>query len=282
MELTTLLFPLYHIRKHKAAVQETARVLADFDKKRFDTVGSDETTMVSTTTPSTSSKRGKMFSMESLDECLNGVYDGLQVYASCMELNGENIIFLTKVLNFNKEWYAKFSRTADFRQTRMTMFRAALSIYVSLIDTHTASYPINIESPIYNKLETIFGAATTLVACKRRGSTVSSVSQVTPWDEPEDPMSKAVEAMDSEGFNMQEMQASPAKGISKGNDSREHILSLDDQLDPHDPLVIANFSVPAEFNENVFDAAFNSIKYMVWSETWQRYQTWKRVSGAPV
>lgn len=282
MELTTILFPLYHIRKHTSAVGETARALADFDKKQFGIDGNDDTTMASIATPSTGSKRGKMYSMETLDECLNSSFDGLQVYASCMELNGENIVFLTKVLNFNKEWYAKFSRTDDLRRTRMTMFRAALSIYVSLIDSHTASYPINIESPIYQKLESIFGAATSLVACRRRGSTVSSVSQVTPWDEPEDPMAKAVETIDSEGFDLQEMRAAPATRISKSNDSREQILSIDDQLDPHDPLVLANFKVPAGFDETVFEPAFRSIRYMVWSETWQRYQTWKRTSGTAV
>ena len=31
--------------------------------------------------------------------------------------------------------------------------------------------------------------------------------------------------------------------------------------------------VPAEFDERGFDDAFKSVRYMVWTETWQRYRT---------
>lgn len=32
--------------------------------------------------------------------------------------------------------------------------------------------------------------------------------------------------------------------------------------------------VPVDFDENVFDEAFKSVRYMVWTETWQRYRRW--------
>jgi len=287
MELTTLLFPFYQIRKHDRASQETARVLAEFDQKYFNqddnsTLG--DSTLASTITHSTGSKRGKMYTMESLDQCLNGSFDGLQVYASCMELNGENIIFLTKVLSFNKEWYVKFSKTTQFMHTRMTMFRAALGIYISLIDSHTAAYPINIESTVYQSLESVFGAATSLVACRRSSTstTATPASQVTPWDEPADPLANALyasrESVTTDGFQMQTLQSTPPSRISK-SESREQILAMNDRLDAHDPLVIADFKVPTAFDEHVFEPAFRSVRYMVWSETWQRYQAWKRTSG---
>lgn len=45
-----------------------------------------------------------------------------------------------------------------------------------------------------------------------------------------------------------------------------------------DPLEGVN--VPGEFDERVFDRAFQSVRYMVWTETWQRYMRWKGREGS--
>ena len=277
MELVTLIFPILQIFKHRKAARETQAILAEFDAKKLH---SEPSTTESLATRSTGSKRGKMFSMESLDECLTTNCDGLQVYASCMELNGENIIFLTKVQGFQRKWDMDFSKIRDSSRARMGMFRAALSIYVTLVHSDTASYPINIESPIYAKLESIFGTATKLVASRRSSESPSTpISSVTPWDEPQsEPLVESSMLESPETYPMRNMSLStPPARRSIDNDSRELIISLDD--DPQDAL--AGFKIPAEFGEHVFDAAFKSIKYMVWSETWQRYMNWKR-SSAPV
>ena len=279
MELVTLLFPIVQIFKHKKAAYETQAILAEFDAKTFH---SEPSTSGSLATQSTGSKRGKMFSMESLDECLTTNWDGLQVYASCMELNGENIIFLTKVLGFQRKWTMDFSKIRNSSRARMGVFRAALSIYVTLVYADTASYPINIESPIYAKLESIFGAATKLVASRRSSESPSTpISSVTPWDEPQREPLIEISMLESpsDTYQMRKMSPStPPARRSVDNDSREHIISLDD--DAQDSL--AGFQLPAEFGEHVFDAAFRSIKYMVWSETWQRYMNWKRSSSTSV
>ena len=274
MELTTLIFPIIQIQKHKKAVHETTKALADFDAKRL-TLNDDSTINSGSMATRSTGSKGKMFSMESLDECLHGNYDGLQVYASCMELNGENIIFLVKVLKFKQLWLRTFSSSNDFIRARTTMFRAALSIFVSLVHSETANYPINIESPIYTKLESIFGQATALVATRRSGSAdMTPISQVTPWDEPTEPSKGA----GPDSFAMRAMMHSPKTRNSTDNESREHIIPLSDTSNPLDPL--AGYLVPMECDAHVFDAAYKSIKYMVWSETWQRYMNWKRNSGS--
>ena len=278
MELVTLTFPIVQIFKHRKAARDTQAILAEFDAKKL---LSEPSTTGSLATRSTGSKRGKMFSMESLDECLATNCDGLQVYASCMELNGENIIFLTKVRGFQRKWGMDFSKIRDSSRARMGMFRAALSIYVTLVHSDTASYPINIESPIYAKLESIFGAATKLVASRRNSESPSTpISSVTPWDEPQsEPLVEVSMLESSDTYPMRHMSLStPPARRSIDNNSREHIIPLDD--DPQDSL--AGFKIPAEFGEHVFDAAFKSIKYMVWSETWQRYMNWKRSSASVV
>ena len=269
MQLTTLIFPIIQIFKHKKTVLATEQALIDFDRKKL---ASRSTSSGSLATRSTGS-RGKMFTMESLDDCLACLQDhnGFQVYASCMELNGENVIFLTRVLHFRKQWHATLSRVNGFSHAVMIMFRAALSIYIQLVHADTASYPINIESHIYAKLESIFGSATAIMASRRRNSDVSTpISAVTPWDV-ETP--KEAFEMDLEEFPMQAM---PSRPPSCSNESSDRIITLADFDHPNDPL--ADFIVPDDFDEHVFDAAFQSIKYMVWTETWQRYMGWRRTS----
>lgn len=301
MEIVTLAFPIYQIIKHKRDARETNRVLAEFDQKRLGSSIDSITLRDSLAGGSLKSKRnGKMYSMESLDECLAGNHDSLQVYASCMELNGENIIFLTKVFAFKPVCEKAFKSTChssgDFRRARNDMFRQALGIFVTLVDSRTASYPINIESSIYNRLEAIFGPATALVAMCMTPSRTTSFSaesaKVTPWDDPQQASSQALTPMASPAeefpsFPMRALSQDSSKYAKDGNGSSEHIVGISGQemdgpnsLDGggiHDPL--ESVQVPMDFDETVFDAAFKSIRYMVWSETWQRYMVWKQKRG---
>ncbi len=279
MELVTLVFPIVQIFKHKQAARETQAILAEFDVKKLH---SEPSSNGSLATRSTDSKRRKMYSMESLEECLATNCEGLQVYASCMELNGENIIFLTKVLGFRSKWAMDFSKVRDSSHARMGMFRAALSIFVTLVHSDTASYPINIESLIYAKLEAIFGTATKLVASRRNSESPSTpISPITPWDEPQQEPLVEFPMLESpsETYPMRTMSLStPPARRWIDNDSREHIVSQDDDLQDS----LAGFQIPADFGEHVFDAAFRSVKTMVYYETWQRYSHWKRSSATVV
>ena len=272
MELCTLGFPIYQIYKHKVNAQETTRALALFDAKR--TKGSDDSECTGSIITRSTGSKGKMYPMETLDQCLASNHDGLQVYASCVELNGENILFLSKCLNFKRLWFSTFTHSHDFLKARMTLFRAGLSMYVSLVHSETANYPINIESPVYAQLEAVFGHATTLVAGRRKtGNSSPSTSQVTPWDEPAGTdLNKP-----SEAYQMRPVSTTQPLAQGFDNESSEHIISKGEPEDNSDPL--AGFRVPIEFDSHIFDAAYKSVKYMVWSETWQRYMNFKRSSG---
>lgn len=289
MEITALVFPIVQMYKHERSARETEKTLAEFDTKVLNgtnTKGSiitgSDTITSSTLAPSLGSKgSGKMFSMDSLDDCLTNNHDGLQVYASCMELNGENIIFLVKVCAFQKQWSSTFSRTTDIVRARLVMYRTALSIYVSLVNSDTATYPINIESGVYQRLMDIFGHATKLVATKRSAS-ITSANSATPWDEPVlvEPAEPATPGSTRESFHMKSMLSTPPTRLSNSNESSECIISSNEIPNPTDPL--AGFAVPMSFDEHVFDAAYKSIRYMVWTETWQRYCAWKRSSDCTV
>ncbi|KAL8650564.1 MAG: hypothetical protein Q9226_005097, partial [Calogaya cf. arnoldii] len=291
MEIVTVAFPMYQILKHKRAAREIRQALADFDQRRFDPSND------STATDSNTNK-GKMYPMKTLDQCLAGNHESLQIYASCQELNGENIIFLTQVLAFRLACQRAFNNTtcscgADFRRARHLMFRKALVIFVTLIHTDTATYPINIESPTYNRLQTIFGPATALIAdvkAFRRASSITitpPTSSATPW---ENPIYRELTPGGNPNAS-QDFVSIPLRPLTKpgfrpeynthGNDSKENIMHAtafdkrpsshisDHGIVEYEPL--ANVAVPVDFGADVFDAAYQSVRYMVWSETWQRF-----------
>ncbi|KAL2052409.1 hypothetical protein ABVK25_007281 [Lepraria finkii] len=189
MEIENLGFPIHQIHKYACAVRETQLALAEFDQKRLKSY-TDSTMTDSILTRSFNSKHGRMFSTESLDGCLATNADNLQVYASCMELNGENIFFLTRVLAFYNSCTHAFNiackSSADFQRARIAMFRVRLSIFVSLVHSRMASYPINIESRIYSRLDASFGPAIVIIASNkhnRSSSIATTVSNITPWDD---------------------------------------------------------------------------------------------------
>ena len=301
MEIVTLTFPIYQILHHKRSARATHRALAEFDRKKLNpsSLLDDATTITGSlaTTTRSVSKRRKMYTMDSLDLCLSNSPHNLQIYASCMELNGENIIFLTKVLAFKQQATALFSKTCSdsntsFRRARKTMFRVALSIYVTLVNARTASYPINVESHIYNRLDAIFGPATALVAASddtnsRTSSLKSSNSNPTPWDEPASPTDENPPPL---AYPMQAMshRSSSNPQIAKfpSNESCERIVRLDTPGGEGEGEggeggkdVLEGVDVPAEFDEGVFEQAWLSVRYMVWTETWQRFCAWKGKGG---
>ena len=203
--------------------------------------------------------------MESLDQCLKAGAVDLQVDASNIEFTGENILFLNRVLHFLEEWRFVFSSTGiDAMAARKLMFKSALNLYLGSVHEKVSPYPINIESPIYKQLDVIFGEALDLLSGRKSRTLSLTSSQATPWDEVDE-----VSAMKGSETVIRMTELSSRK--SADNESREAIITSKEVLDLDDPL--ADYVVPAEFSSHVFDAAYKSIKYMVWTGTWQRYNT---------
>ena len=178
----------------------------------------------------------------------------------------------------------------------MAMFRIGLSISVSLVHSRTASYPINIESSIYSRLDAIFGPATVIIASKKhnRSSSIATTvsSNITPWDDednqatdtPGDEISYPMQAMGRPSPNRKDSdiqihsmgRVDPRRNDSD-NESREGIVAagagnIVDVRAGYD--LWEEIKVPGDFDERVFDEAFKSVRYMVWTETWQRYRVW--------
>ena len=267
MQIVTLGFPIYHVYKHKKAAQQTTEALVDWENKKGNL--SAESSII------TKRSGGRMYSMTSLEECLVKNHNALHVYCALKEFCGENIAFLVKVMEFKRKWAQLLADSGiNFDRTRIRnyMYRQALTIYVAYVNNDTSNMPINIESPIYSQLTQLFGAATLLVASQPPSTPTSVNTSATPWEDaceqPQPPASDYLE----HGHQLQVLKS--RRSFDHG--SATHIVDLDPPVD--DPL--KDFSIPHIFDESCFDAARKSIQYMVWSETWQRFNEWNRRTSA--
>lgn len=178
-------------------------------------------------------------SMQALEFSIENSIEPLITWAAAREFTAENTIFLREVRNFKKKWSSlKTVTTAQRRQ----MFNDASLIYFTLVNPFTAETPINIEYKIFKTLQNTFSdvefdpympRSKTPEALK---SPVMRENVVCPW---EDTLSRpaSIESSHSTSSN-----ASGSKCI-----------------------------VPSDFTDEVFDAAFESIKYLVFTNTWPRY-----------
>lgn len=177
-------------------------------------------------------------SMQALEFSIEHSIEPLIAWAASREFTAENTIFLREVRNFKKKWSAlRVVTTAQRRQ----MFNDASLIFFTLINPFTAETPINIEYKIFKTLQSTFANVEFDPYMPRSQtpddikSPVTRENVVCPW---EDTLSRP---------------ASIASNQTSSSTSSTRTI------------------VPSEFTEEVFDAAFESIKYLVFTNTWPRY-----------
>lgn len=177
-------------------------------------------------------------SMQALEFSIEHSIEPLIAWAASREFTAENTIFLREVRNFKKKWSVlRVVTTAQRRQ----MFNDASLIFFTLINPFTAETPINIEYKIFKTLQSIF-ASVEFDPYMPRSQTPDDIKSpvirenvVCPW---EDTLSRPA----SITSNQTTSSTSSTRSI-----------------------------VPSQFTEEVFDAAFESIKYLVFTNTWPRY-----------
>lgn len=176
--------------------------------------------------------------MQALEFSIEHSIEPLIAWAASREFTAENTIFLREVRNFKKKWSVlRVVTTAQRRQ----MFNDASLIFFTLINPFTAETPINIEYKIFKTLQSIF-ASVEFDPYMPRSQTPDDIKSpvirenvVCPW---EDTLSRPA----SITSNQTTSSTSSTRSI-----------------------------VPSQFTEEVFDAAFESIKYLVFTNTWPRY-----------
>jgi hypothetical protein len=177
-------------------------------------------------------------SMQALEFSIENSIEPLIAWAANREFTAENTIFLREVRNFKKKWSSLKSVTTGQRRQ---MFNEASLIYFTLVNPFTAETPINIEYKIFKTLQNMFSDVEFDPYMPRSKtpddlkSPVMRDNVVCPW---EDTLSRPA----SISSNHTTSSATSSRCI-----------------------------VPSDFSEEVYDAAFESIKYLVFTNTWPRY-----------
>ncbi|KAL8852056.1 MAG: hypothetical protein Q9221_003081 [Calogaya cf. arnoldii] len=280
MQLITVLSALFQVWRSKKQAKEVDGALNAFDVKKNKGIVGPNASIVTTSTKTKDSGRSRV-PMKAMEECLtsNGLeYNAFYHFCTTKTFNGENLVFLDKTIKFKLEWRRIFNLLhVSHDSARLRIYRDAVDIYLTLIWDKTARYPINIPSQISRDLNTLFQSAAAIIAASCP-STPRSGSTATPWDEPSDPFASVGDHPLRPMLRHSLDKGSATSQISEFGSSNRDNHNNDILLESSDPL--ADFSVPASFDESCFDAAFASIKHMMWEQPYQDFMKSKRNSAS--
>ena len=177
-------------------------------------------------------------SMQALELSIENNIEPMIVWAATREFTAENCIFLREVRNFRRKWG---NLTVVTTAQRRQMFNEASLIFFTLVNPFTAESPINIEYKVFKPLQTLF-VDVEFDPYMPRSDTPENVKSpvmrenvVCPW---EDTLSRP---------------ASIQSDVTASSTSSTRSI------------------VPSEFTDEIFDSAYESIKYLVFTNTWPRY-----------
>lgn len=266
IEILSVFLPCWQVLRHQALQQETLNIIAAWESRytNFETNSVGASTLVRKTrrgsslnektsgskrsfyTSSTSWSEDSLLNMTALEKTLGENPGPLRDFSALNDFSGENIAFLAAVT----EWKNNFS-TNNIR----VHFIRALGIYHEFISLHDAEFPINISFQEMTKFEAIFEKAARIIY----GDSRQDDSPVTPFSPPTDWPS----------------EAGTPKGLNGSTSPRESPGTSTHELRSSLKNVSYWGDIPAGFNSAVFDQAEHSIKYLVLTNTWPKFLSWK-------
>jgi hypothetical protein len=184
---------------------------------------------------------------------------------------GENVSFLTHVSDWRLHWFSPKSSTAEHRRRQ---FLAATRIYAHFISLEFSEFPINISSKEMKRLHIVFERMANLLFGRRRNSESSSTSDnATPFDNvmPDDASDLPIN--DKSNHHMS------ANVISLDRLGRANLKAVSGMGALYSDESVTDVDVPDAFNELVFDAAENEIKYLVLTNTWPKFVNVSRANS---
>ncbi|KAI9695433.1 MAG: hypothetical protein M1820_008618 [Bogoriella megaspora] len=199
---------------------------------------------------SPSEKESAERNMAALDLMLERNIDPLLSWAARREFTAENIVFLKAVRDFKRKWRSVADKRTYDDMTRTELFEDAAYIYFSIVDQNTAAFNINIEYRIYEQLRILF--SNVKVSDRALDSPTTERSDVCPFDDLQ-PFAHDVEGSKTAALvDLNRAYALPTTEIESVIPGRA-------------------VEVPRDFDIHVFDDAYKSVKYLVFTNTWQRY-----------
>jgi hypothetical protein len=248
MEFVTVFFPLLEAYEARYLRKLNLSALDDWEKRRNDTTSLSSDSLKHTSSIGHAEKHGgrDMYSMQSLERVLAQDPTDLLHFAATKEFTGENIVFLTEVRDWKRAWDRAAASEKQFvgAESQQRLYRQAAELFLNNVCLLTAQFPVNIESKIYVALEKVFRPDTSAAAAYAQSKSV-----VTPFDD----------------------RPSPASQTSLTGGQRKAGLGAKEAAATVRESCVSSVDIPRGFDRGVFDAAEASVKYMVLTNTWSRY-----------
>lgn len=275
IEVFTIFIPCWQVLRHQNLKQETLDSIAQWENNNKSPMITGAKSITSSSTAIDSAVTGwkstdgsfksnsneSILTMGALEHVLERNPGPLLEFSALRDFSGENIAFLMSVSEWkgmmppptrhscNPEKLAEdLNNNSDRRQERFTK---ALRIYSDYISSHS-QFQVNLPSPIFKKLETLFEDAARSLHGERWGVDPTAPFESTPWERKGSHDSKASKT-GSETTIVTPENPAATKTLYQGE-------------------------VPTGFDDGVFEEAEASIKYLVLTNTWPKFVRERRSS----
>lgn len=292
-QAVTIFFPIYEAYKSRSQLRTTLELIKSWDEKRHNddsTLNSSSSSSkhrsyfstsvksISTTTRSVRSR--EMHTMAALEKALIMNPIPLLHFAATKDFTGENIVFLMQVRDWHAAWKRMLSTNNPLPDAaKSALYDMALEIYVSSVHEKSASFPINIESKIKRDLDAVFEAAASDRRPYRDDSTADPFTDRSvhdPFTTPPRPQSIDLPLPRSLRGILERADSDDTEPTLR-NGSQDDMGSTKELMFEVNPCVrppvrrAEAAKLISAFDEHVFDEAEKSIKYLVLTNTWQKF-----------
>ena len=248
IQLVSIFIPIYDARKSKQLRCQTESLYS-----------------------SSTTKSKDQYCMSALEAQINEDIDSLLIWTSKREFTAENVVFLKAVRDFKRKWATEEAggRALSTEQIRQRYEEAGL-IFFNLVNPNTARFNINIDSVTYRQLESVFSALATPDTSPSTPGGGNNL--VCPWNDDFQRLTEiATSGTDSETKLVDEVKntyQSQVLSVELKDRGSLGVSSTDSSVGS--PTVPSSL-VPSAFNLTVFDRAYASIRYLVFTNSWVKF-----------
>ncbi|ETN37755.1 uncharacterized protein HMPREF1541_07378 [Cyphellophora europaea CBS 101466] len=279
MQGFVIFVPCYQVFKNRRLENETRQIIAEWEhKKKYGSTYSSDSTKAGSKWSSSDSARSfkstrnpELYTLSSLEKCLQLNPKPLLLFAALKDFSGENISFLTHVHEWKTGWAvqspvkANFLRKTEIRPTsdrlRRQQYNLAVRIYSSFVSIRYSDFPINISSAHLRELEALFAGA----AAKINNHAADNAA--TPFA---DCTSRSTDM--EHGLPSETLAANSHAMVDiMPSAERKHYSQIQAVRISFDGNLPEDIEVPAEFCPGTFDRVEASIRELVLTNTWPKF-----------
>jgi len=247
--------------------------------------------------------------MTALESAIRTNPQPLLLFAALKDFSGENICFLTKVLDWKRGWSPSSPSRSGFlrrpsvheinnKALQRQQFKQAVDIYASYVSLNHSDYPVNLSHAHLKELEAIFESAAAVLYGHNLDD--SDKNSATPFDIPSfnlriwpnsnsNPSSTtSPDDIESSPGGANSIHSHKTHHTNNTDTSTDYILQTTSYNTSKRQTVLQTYEmsnaataaiehlpeyvpITQGFGPDVFDRAEESIKYMVLTNTWPKF-----------